>query len=73
MPSRSELLSIQIYHAYNRNGITIGGMLSDLKSELKHGEFGPWVEKHLPFSRATAFRYMRAFRKSEAGVNFEEI
>lgn len=39
--------------------IEIGGILIDVKAELPHGEFGPWIEKNCEFSDRTARGYMR--------------
>jgi len=36
-----------------------GRFLVEVKRDLAHGEFGPWVEKHCGFTDRTARRYMR--------------
>ena len=36
----------------------IGRLLTDQKTELKHGAWLPWVEENLPFDERTAQRYM---------------
>lgn len=42
--------------------IEIGGILSEIKGELKHGEWMPWVKDNLPFGIGQAQRYMKAYR-----------
>lgn len=44
------------------DAIEIGKLLSEKKAELDHGDFLPWIERELPFSEATAQRYMQVFR-----------
>lgn len=44
--------------------IEIGGMLTEIKAELEHGEWLPWL-KQLPFSESTAKRYIRVFANRE--------
>lgn len=39
--------------------IRIGELLADIKCGMKHGQWLPWIQEHLPFDRMTAFRYMR--------------
>lgn len=39
-----------------------GKLLTDIKNELEHGEFLPWAEKNLPFSRQTSDRYVKLYR-----------
>jgi hypothetical protein len=36
---------------------------------LKHGDFGPWIEKHLEFSQATANNYMKVAKNPNAVSN----
>lgn len=38
--------------------IVIGNMLSEIKTDLKHGEFNNWCKENLNLSRTTIFRYM---------------
>ena len=45
--------------------IEIGGLLADQKADLRHGEWLPWAEKHLPFDIRTAQNYMRAHRRRD--------
>ncbi len=47
-----------------QNAILIGEILFKKKEELKHGEFIPWIEKNLPFSRVTANKYLRLFENN---------
>lgn len=44
------------------DAIQIGELLEAKKRELVHGEFLPWIERELPFSRYTAVNYMRVFQ-----------
>lgn len=46
--------------------IECGRLLAAKKSELSHGEFMPWVEKHCDFAYSTAARYMKASQSSTA-------
>jgi len=39
--------------------IEIGGLLVEAKAQLKHGEWGQWVEDNLPFTARSASTYMR--------------
>lgn len=43
------------------NAIRIGELLSEIKASLKHGQWIPWVDENLPFSRMHAARYMRVY------------
>ncbi len=43
------------------HAIRIGELLTAQKTELKHGEWLPWIENNLPFSKQTANRYMTAW------------
>ena len=45
--------------------IDIGELLAAKKSELRHGEFTPWIKKNLPFTDRTARRYITLFRNKE--------
>lgn len=48
-----------------KNAIAIGEILTRKKSELKHGEFTPWIEANLPFTDRHARTYMRVFENRE--------
>ncbi|MGB2863071.1 MAG: DUF3102 domain-containing protein [Sedimentisphaerales bacterium] len=41
--------------------IRIGQLLIEQKESLRHGEFGRWIEKNLPFSDRTARNYMKIY------------
>jgi len=43
--------------------IRIGGLLSEQKSSLKHGEFTSWMKANLPFTDRSAQNYMRLHRE----------
>jgi len=47
-------------------GIRIGQLLTEQKADLKHGEFGLWIERSVPFSSRTARNYMKLFRNRDA-------
>jgi hypothetical protein len=44
------------------DAIEAGRLLSDVKANLKHGEFVGWIEKNLDFDIRTAQRYMFAYK-----------
>jgi len=46
-------------------GAKIGQLLTEQKAELKHGGFGSWIEKNLPFTDRTARNYMTLFRNRD--------
>ena len=41
--------------------LEIGKLLTEKKSELKHGQLGQWIRDNLIFSERTAQRYMNLF------------
>ncbi|MEZ4438899.1 MAG: DUF3102 domain-containing protein [Polyangiaceae bacterium] len=43
----------------------VGAKLKAAKAELQHGEWLPWVEKHLPFSESSAKRAIQLFELRE--------
>ncbi len=45
--------------------IRVGELLTQQKAELKHGQFGVWVEENLPFKQSAANQYMQFFRNRE--------
>ena len=45
--------------------IEAGGILTELKASLPHGEFAPWVNDNLVFSMRTAQRYMKIYLHRE--------
>ena len=48
-----------------KKAIEIGQLLVDQKSELKHGQWLPWIETNLGFGVDQSEKYMRIFRKRE--------
>ncbi len=42
-------------------GIEVGRRLVEAKAMVKHGEWGEYIEKNLPFSQTWATRYMRLY------------
>lgn len=53
--------------------IRVGELLITQKSELKHGEFGTWVETNLPFSQRAANQYMKFYSNRELLTNATNI
>ena len=45
--------------------VTIGGLLAQVKSQLKHGKFSPWVERHCPFRPDYASKLMKLATRPE--------
>lgn len=45
-----------------KDAIRAGEIYTQKKSELKHGEWLPWIEKHSPFSQVHVNRFMHAYR-----------
>lgn len=45
--------------------IRIGELLALQKAKVEHGDWLPWIEKHLTFDRATAANYMRVWDRRE--------
>ena len=45
--------------------LEIGELLVQQKECLMHGEFTPWMEKHLPFTVRTANNYMKLYHNRE--------
>jgi hypothetical protein len=41
--------------------IKLGGILTEIKGRLRHGEWIPWVEANLKFNRVQAWKCMRAY------------
>jgi len=42
--------------------IRIGELLEIQKEELPHGEFGPWIDQNLHFTKQTAHNYRKLYR-----------
>lgn len=56
------------------HAIRCGELLMQQKAELRHGEFGTWVEKNCEFSLRHAQRYMEVAKmKSDTRVAFESL
>ena len=45
--------------------IEIGLLLTEKKAELKHGQFGKWIEENLVFSDRTARNYIKLFENKD--------
>ena len=45
--------------------IRIGGLLSEIKAGLQHGEWLPWLEANAPFSERTAQNYLKCHDERE--------
>lgn len=43
----------------------LGKRLTAVKESLNHGEFIPWLEQNMSFSRSTAFRYMKLYEQQK--------
>lgn len=50
----------------NTSSIEIGRILIEKKASLPHGEYCSWVSANLPFSHATAWKYMKKARGVDA-------
>lgn len=46
-------------------GIRLGGLLTEVKEDLKHGEFGGWIKTNMPFTDRTARNYMKLYQNRE--------
>jgi len=56
-----------------QDAIRIGELLTEIKAELKHGEWLPWIKQSLPFSQQTANRYMRIYENREKLLNVSNL
>jgi len=45
--------------------IKLGGLLTEQKASLKHGEFTGWIKDNLTFTERTARNYMRLYREKD--------
>ncbi len=45
--------------------IEIGGLLSEQKAEMDHGQWLPWIKENLPFSERTARDYIQFHERRE--------
>jgi len=50
-----------LLHQGIEKAIEIGQLLTEKKTELKHGEFGTWIKDNLVFTDRTARNYMKLF------------
>lgn len=48
-----------------QKAIRIGLLLTEVKADLKHGQFTPWLSENLPFTVRTAQRYMTLFENKD--------
>ncbi|MFC1783488.1 DUF3102 domain-containing protein, partial [Planctomycetota bacterium] len=55
-----------IYKATLPKAIRIGELLAEVKAELDHGAFIPWIKTNLPFSERTARNYMNLYQNRAA-------
>ncbi len=55
------------------HAIRAGEFLNDIKEQMPHGAFGPWVRALMPFSERTAQRYMKLAAKSDTVSHFPTI
>jgi hypothetical protein len=47
------------------SAIRIGQLLIEQKDDLKHGQWGLWIQDNLPFTDRTARNYMRVYRERD--------
>jgi len=50
-----------------------GEILTEVKDQLSHGEFLPWIEGYLSFSERTARDYMRIYRYRDKTANVADL
>ncbi len=55
-----------------KDWIACGESLIRIKQELKHGEFGAYIEKNIPFTQMQATKYMRFARQGPALLEIME-
>lgn len=55
------------------NAIRIGELLSEIKASLKHGQWIPWVDKHLPFNTRQAQNYLRIYSNRAELANTQHV
>jgi hypothetical protein len=71
LPVLAELIKADL-DAAEKAGIehyrAAGEKLLEAKSQLKHGEFGPWLKNNFNLSRQTANRYMAYAQKAPTGA-----
>ena len=65
---------IQFYERQTATGmLEIGKRLIQLKEQLPHGEFMPWVEKELSYSHDSANNFMRCYEKFGNSETFRNL
>jgi hypothetical protein len=52
------------------HGIRVGQLLVEVKAELRHGEWLPWLAANFPGTARTATRYMQLARESDTVSDF---
>jgi hypothetical protein len=58
--------AVEAARRYMARVLNIGRLLAEEKAEIRHGEWIPWVEANLEFSRQQAAKYMRAHENRAA-------
>lgn len=48
-----------------KNAIRVGEILTEVKNNLPHGAYLPWLDKNMAFGRHQAANYMRVFAKRD--------
>lgn len=66
-------LAIECRDSAIRHAIEAGRLLLQVKQNLGHGEFIPWVEAWCPFKYSTAARYMSAAKQISTGVEISSL
>lgn len=51
----------------------IGQKLTQIKAELNHGEFLPWIESNCEFDRTTATRYIKLFNYKDKCCSVQHL
>ena len=65
---------IQFYERQTATGmLEIGKRLIQIKEQLPHGEFMPWVEKELSYSHDSANNFMRCYEKFGNSETFRNL
>ena len=61
------MIKYQAERIYLAAAIEIGRRLTEAKAQLKHGEWGKWLEESVDFSQSRANKLMRIFKEYGAG------
>ena len=56
-----------------KRAIRIGELLTEVKAEVAHGEWIPWVEENLVFGQREAQRYMRVAANATRVSHFDSL